>query len=133
MLKSVCAIFLSMLACISSAEDKTVWTWVLVSSLPNDWVTLKGSAHVLIDNGKITAELFDAEKTEFLRYTLKGTINDEKVVIKIANKNSDYSLLSPYTGKYSKKTWDRFADSSGRETISATDGWNYLGLTREID
>ncbi len=63
---------------------------------------------------------------------MKGTIEGDKVNAKVTSQNSDYGMGATYTGYLRKSEEKGFADYMGRETITLTDGWNFLGLTKEI-
>ena len=57
-------------------ERGETWYWFSALSLKNDWTLLGGPASVVIDKGKITAELYDTDG--FHGMSLKGTITAQE-------------------------------------------------------
>ena len=111
----------------SAAADE--WTFVWVSSGINEYSVANGKAKVSRANGMLEAQMIDEEG---VKYTLRGTIRKGKVTAAFTILESDYFSNSPFSGTYVRKQWFGFADSKGRESISLSDGWNFIGLVREI-
>ena len=79
-------------------------------------------------NGKLEAQMTDEEG---VKYTLRGAIKKGKVTAAFTILESDHFNNSPFSGTYVRKRWSGFGDSKGRESISLSDGWNFIGLVRE--
>ena len=62
---------------------------------------------------------------------LKGTIHNKKIAVTERVANSDYSG-STYRGTFERKTWNEVAGTTGAESITLSDGWGMIGLTRSI-
>ena len=105
------------------------WTFVWVTSGTNGYSIAKGKAQVSLAGGKLDAQMIDDEGVE---YTIRGTITKSKVRASFTVVDSDYFKSAPFSGTYLRKQWSGFAESQGRESISLSDGWNFLGLVREI-
>lgn len=130
--------FCLVFVCPASAEEDK-WSWVEASSNSNHWNVRKGWGELHINGNKFTAELYEVDDDNYLRggenylrFKMKGTIEGNKVNAKVTTQNSDYQMGTPYTGYYSKKEWKGFEDTKGRKAITLTDGWNFIGLTKEI-
>jgi hypothetical protein len=116
------------LSTIGFAGEKE-WAFVWVSSNANAYNIQQGKAKVTIKNGRLSAQLTSTDKVEF---KVVGSISGNHVDAKFSIVGSDYFLNSPFTGLYAKKLWSGMTDSKGRESITLTDGWNFIGLTRDI-
>jgi hypothetical protein len=123
--------FLLALALIfnSSSYAAEEWNFVWVTSSPTGFQTQSGKAVVSLNPPKISAELTNSIG---LKYSLSGTVKGESFTGKFTVLNSDYFQNSPLAGTFVTKHWAGVAGSSGREVISASDGFNFLGLTREL-
>jgi len=126
--KHLSACILFFFSTVAFAEQQE-WAFVWVSSGPGTYYVEKGAAKVTIENGQIKAAM---TSTEGVDYKIVGSIVGQRVNVKFTILNSDYFNNSPFSGSYTKKLWSGFADSKGREAISLTDGWNFIGLTRDI-
>ena len=63
---------------------------------------------------------------------LKGSIANGRITVKEIVHKSDYSG-STYTGKLTTQRWkETFAGSTGIETVTLSDGFGMIGLTRRI-
>jgi len=105
------------------------WSFVWVSSGIGGYDVVSGRGKVTMENGSLTAELQDER---MVGYTLSGNISGHRVRAKFSVIGSGYFINSPFSGSYLKKRWSGMADSAGRESITLTDGWNFIGLSREI-
>jgi len=105
------------------------WVFVWVSSGSGEYHTSQGRALVTIQSGKLTAEMVDKSG---IHYKLSGYVVKNKVTAKFTVVGSDYFVDSPFSGSYETKRWSGFADSKGRESIALTDGWNFIGMSREV-
>ena len=126
--KFLSAYILLVSSTVAFAEQQE-WAFVWVSSGPGTYNVQKGTAKVTIDNGQIKAAM---TSTDGVEYKIVGSIVGQSVKVKFTVLNSDYFNNSPFSGSYTKKLWSGFADSKGREAVSLTDGWNFIGLNRDI-
>jgi len=102
---------------------------VWVSSGAGRYHTSQGKASVVIQDGKLTAEMTDDSGVQ---YHLTGYVSKNRVGAKSTAVGSDYFVNSPFSGSLETKRWTRIGDSKGRDSIALTDGWNFVGLSREI-
>ena len=105
------------------------WVFVWIASGVNDYTVSKGKAQVTLAAGKLEVHAVDKEGIE---YTLRGVVKKNTVNARLTVLESDQFKDSPFSGTYIRKLWSGFADSKGRESISLSDGWNFIGLAREI-
>jgi len=126
--KLLASYFLLIISTSAFAEQQD-WAFVWVTSGSGAYDVQQGTAKVTIENGQINAAM---ASTDGVEYKIVGSIKGQSVKVKFTVLNSDYFNNSPFSGSYIKKLWSGFADSKGRESISLTDGWNFIGLTREI-
>jgi hypothetical protein len=110
---------------LRAAEQE--WSFVRVSSSIDKYNVVQGTAKVTVYKGRFSALLTDTSGGE---YRLAGTISKGKVVAKFTVVDSDYFIDSPMMGSLTRKHWSKPASSG--ESITLTDGWNFVGLTREI-
>ena len=90
---------------------------------------MNGKAKLTIVGGSLKAELKGEDGNEF---KVIGLVAKNKVKAKFTIVGSDYFVDSPFSGTYTSKHWSGVQGSSGRESISLTDGWNFLGFSREL-
>lgn len=109
--------------------DQTEWSFIWVASEGNKYSISEGKAKVVIKDGKLEAAM---ESTEGVEYKLSGVVAKSKINAKFTVVGSGYFIDSLFSGSYTIKRWSGFADSKGRESITLTDGWNFIGLSREI-
>lgn len=114
----------------SVAADSN-WAWVRATSIEDDWAVQKGKAKVTIVGTSFTAELFDPDDPETVLYLVRGRIREQRVVAQSETKNSDFGS-SKMSGEIRRKKWKGFVETVGRQTITLSDGWNLLGITREL-
>jgi hypothetical protein len=105
------------------------WHWVKATNTIKGWSISQGDAEVVITGDQIRVTLFSDSKT--VQSTLKGTIHNEKIAASEAVANSDYSG-SKYRGTFARKSWDEVAGTTGAESITLSDGWGMIGLTRSL-
>jgi hypothetical protein len=108
------------------------WRWVKAENDTfNGWRTLDGYAEVMIDGEKFSAKLIAKGSEQYLEILLKGTIKDGKITAKETIQGSDYTG-SNYQGAIEKKKWESTAGTVGAESITLSDGWSMIGITRAI-
>jgi len=112
---------------LAHAED--TWAWIQSSSIPDGWDLRKGKATVHIEGKSFTAELFD--EADALLIKMNGTIQGNRLKVRTVTQNADYGS-SEMSGELKSRKWKGFADTIGRQTITLSDGWNLIGLTREL-
>ena len=105
------------------------WTFILVTSGPGRYNVVQGKATVTIKGGKLHAALKGEDDNEF---EVVGQILKNKVKAKFTQDGSDYFIGSPFSGAHTATRWCGTKGSSGRESISLSDGWNYIGLSHEF-
>jgi hypothetical protein len=108
------------------------WRWVKAENDTfNGWRTLDGYAEVVIDGEKFSAKLMAKGSERNLEILLKGTIKDGKITAKETIQGSDYTG-SNYQGVIEKKKWENTAGTVGADSITLTNGWSMIGITRAI-
>jgi hypothetical protein len=113
----------------TAAESQ--WHWIKASNGIKGWTVSEGNADVSIQRDKFEAELFRKNSDRDLEIVLKGVVKDGELTVKEVLQNSDYSG-STYHGAVQTKKWDEFSGTIGAESITLTDGWGMIGLTRTI-
>jgi hypothetical protein len=108
---------------------ETGWTFIWVSSGSKGYQVVQGKAEVFVHKGKLKAKLVSEDGNE---YKVIGLVNKKKVAAKFTVMGSDYFINSPFTGTYTSRRWARSEGSSGRESVSLSDGWNFIGLSHEL-
>ena len=106
------------------------WHWVKATNTIKGWSISQGDAEVVITGGQVRVTLFsDSDKT--IQSSLKGTIRNGKIVASETVANSDYSG-STFHGTFERKRWTEVAGTTGAESITLSDGWGMIGVTRSI-
>jgi hypothetical protein len=105
------------------------WVFVWVSSGSGKYDVSQGKASVKMLNGKLTVEMVDGSG---IHYNLSGDVVKNTVTAKFNVVGGDYFINSPFYGSYRIKRWSGFIDSKGRESLALTDGWNFIGISREL-
>lgn len=120
---------LSLLLSSLTAFGADRWQWVKANNNTGGWSLSQGFAEVVVSGEHFEAKLFSdsGEQTELLTGTIqKGTVTAKERILA-----SDFSG-STYQGKLAKKRWPQFSGTSGGESITLSDGWNMIGLTRNL-
>jgi len=110
------------------------WQWVkVINNAATGWQSETGSAQVLIKGKSFDVKLFwGPAKTADVRITLKGTITKSRITARETILETDIEP-SKYTGKYEKQMWNEpFQGAVGTEAITLSDGYNMIGLRRNI-
>lgn len=114
------------ISCAASSD----WVFVWVSSGSGGYYTSRGKASVGIQRGKLSAEMADESG---VHYKLTGYVVKNRVSAKFTVVGSDYFIDSMFSGSFqTKKRWSKLVKLRGRESIALTDGWNFIGISREI-
>ena len=104
------------------------WTFVWVTA-GESWNVVEGSAKVTHSRGKLLVQMTG---TNTVQYTLRGTVGKDGVVrAKFTNLESDNFVDSPMSGRYRKQFY-RDVDPCGMELFHIHDGYNFLGIKRDI-
>jgi hypothetical protein len=108
-------------------SDGASWQWFLAASAAGSWIVTEGVARVLIDHGKITAELrFSDDVAPYLR--IRGAIDDDGAV-EATGVSADPQVEDlDLRGSYSVAELDGGAIV---ESMLLGDGWTSVGLTRQ--
>jgi hypothetical protein len=106
------------------------WHWVKATNTIEGWSVSQGDAEVIITGDQFRVTLF-SESGKTVQSSLKGTIRNGKIATSETVANSDYSG-STYRGTFERKRWNEVAGSTGAESITLSDGWGMIGLTRSI-
>jgi hypothetical protein len=128
------SLFLALIVFCSSAliAADGQWRWVKAENdTLNGWRTLSGYAEVVVDGEIFRAELIATGSDKKLEISLKGKIKDGKISAKETIEGSDYTG-SIYQGSIEKKKWENTGGTIGGESITLTDGWSMIGITRAI-
>jgi uncharacterized protein YfaP (DUF2135 family) len=108
------------------------WRWVKAENdTLNGWRTLGGYAEVVVDGEIFRARLIATGSDQTVEISLKGKIKDGKISAKETIEGSDYTG-SIYHGSIEKKKWENTGGTVGGESITLTDGWSMIGITRAI-
>ena len=107
------------------------WKWVQASNLIDKWSVEQGLAEVRIKNDGFEARLYKPTDLKTVYMRLNGTIDKSRIV---ANQTMADNSKSPskFRGPMKSSHWKAFENHSGVETITLTDGWSMIGLTRGI-
>ena len=131
-MKQFVALLIALVAWPAAAVEE--WQWVkAINNVSTGWGTETGMANVHIKGASFEAELFwGPAKTDGVRITLKGTIAKNKVTAIEAVLDTDMEPTK-YTGKYAKHIWKKpFEGTVGTEAITLSDGYNMIGLRRNM-
>jgi hypothetical protein len=90
----------------SSNEDNKRRHWFSALSLTNKWRIFEGTADVVISDGNIKAELYDADENGFHRVSITGTIKKDKINA-IAIRHGTDDSLRKLTGVMTANKVDR--------------------------
>jgi hypothetical protein len=107
------------------------WNWIKFSSnFDHAWDVSRGFADVTVIKGRLTAKLYWEGSISDVKITLNGTVSKSRIAVKETIHNSDFSG-STYTGGLAvQKFKEAFAGATGVETITLSDGFGMIGLTR---
>lgn len=126
-------VLITVLICSSSfASDDSGWKWVKAGSVVGKgWDISEGTAQIMTKGTKFTARFFGQTSSE-IQIVLDGTIENGRITAKEEIQGSDYTG-SVYHGTLVKKNWqESFAGTSGGESITLSDGWNMIGINRDL-
>lgn len=125
-------VLLLMLSASTAIGAESQWHWIKTSNnVVKGWTVSEGNADISIQGDKFEAKLFWKDSDKDVRIVLKGTVRNGKIVVNEGVQESDQNG-STYHGALQRKKWDEFAGTIGAESITLTDGWGMIGITRAI-
>src|SRR5258705_9060239 len=118
---------------VSPALADEKWQWIKVTNnAAYGWQSEMGTAAVTIKGQTFEASLFWRDKPDDVLIRLLGTIKKGQIKVTETLLATDLAPAE-YTGKYEKMIWsDPFQQAKGTETITLSDGYNMIGLRRNI-
>ena len=144
----VLALVLACPAAASAQDLSGTWQWIEVDAAKS-WFVRQGEADVTFSNGHLTAHLRDGQYPGTVDFEVTGTLTKTKtgpradaaahgtIAAKITRTASDMSPGDLYSGTYVRMEYP--AGSQGRamfgsasEYITLSDGFNFIGLKRDI-
>ena len=112
----------------AQAEPPQGWTFVWVTA-GETWSIVEGTATVSLSRGTLVVDMIGANT---VKYSLRGSVQkDGSIRAKFTNLESDFFVDSPMTGRH-RKIHYRDVDPCGKELFYLHDGFNFLGVKREI-
>ena len=107
------------------------WHWVKANNIvAKGWDVSGGTALVSIDGTKFSAKLFWKDSDNKLQILLDGTIKNGRISARETIQESDYTG-SVFHGTFARKHWT-FSGTTGAESITLSDGWNMIAITRDL-
>lgn len=131
-MKSALVLVVVLLCSISFASDDGGWRWVKAGSIvAKGWDISEGTAQIVISGRKFSAKLFGQSSPE-VQIVIEGTIENGRIEAKEEIQGSDYTG-SVYHGTFGQKKWpEEFAGTTGAQSITLSDGWNMIGINRDL-
>jgi hypothetical protein len=123
---SVCSVLLSSVMAFGVNQ----WQWVKATNTLSGWSVSQGQAEVVISGQHFEAKLFSDSCAQIA--LLKGTIQNGNVTAKERISASDFSD-STYHGQLTRKRWPKSAGTTSAESITLSDGWGMIGLSRSME
>jgi hypothetical protein len=115
-----------------ASATESSWMWVkITNNVTSGWKVSTGKATVEVASSNFRAQLYSNDSNGTLLITLNGTIKNGRLTVTETIHGSDYSG-SIYKGTHSTKKWEEFAGTIGAESITLSDGWGMIGITRSI-
>jgi outer membrane biogenesis lipoprotein LolB len=125
-------VVLLMLSASTAIGAESQWHWIKASNnVVKGWTVSEGNADVSIQGDKFEAKLFWKDSTKDVQIVLKGAVKNGKITVNEDVQESDHSG-STYHGAIQIKKWDEFSGTIGAESITPTDVWGMIGITRAI-
>ena len=107
------------------------WHWVKANNIvAKGWDVSEGTAQVSIDGAKFSAKLFWKDSSDKVQIVLDGTIKNGRITATETIQESDYTG-SVIHGTFTRRHWT-FSGTTGAESITLSDGWNMIGITRDL-
>jgi outer membrane biogenesis lipoprotein LolB len=130
----VCVVLLLLLSGSTLLGADHQWRWVKAgNNAATGWDVSQGDAEVSIKDGKFSAKLFWKDSGKDVQIILQGSIRNGQITTKETVQGSDYTG-SIYHGTLQRKKWGEvFAGTTGAESITLSDGWNMIGITRGLE
>lgn len=123
---------LFLFACSNAIAAESPWHWVkATNNVLRGWDVSEGTADVLIEGERFNAKLFWKDSDKDVKLSLRGTIKNGKVSVTETIHESDAGD-SIYKGTFQRKKWKEFSGTVGAESITLSDGWGMIGITRSI-
>jgi hypothetical protein len=110
---------------------QTQWHSVKATNTISGYSVSEGNAELAMAGDQFTAKLFWKGSDTNLQILLKGTIKAGRITVEETLQESD-SGGSTYHGTLREKKWAEFAGTVGGESITLSDGWGMIGITRGI-
>ena len=108
-----------------SVFAETPWKWIRGSAVPRGWFVTQGEGQVFIKQDAVTAKLYDANDSSFLRLTLNGKITSGIVNLTTIVNATDLGPIE-MVGNYTKKLTGRFM----YEVIIVKSEFGFIALSR---
>jgi outer membrane biogenesis lipoprotein LolB len=123
---------LLLIVCFAARADAAEgqWQWVKATNV-GGWEVSEGNADVSIQGEKFNARLFWKGSDKEVKILLRGVIKKGKITVTEEIQGSDYTG-STYEGTFQTKRWKEFSGTLGAESITLSDGWGMIGITRSI-
>jgi hypothetical protein len=113
------------------AQADPDWQWVKANNLIDKWVVEQGVAEVSIKEGRLDAQLYKPSDLQKAYITLSGKFDQGWIVADHISADSSRGF-NKFRGPLKSSRWKGEDKYSGVETITLTDGWSTIGLTRGI-
>ncbi|HZV97690.1 MAG TPA: hypothetical protein VFF74_01745 [Methylophilaceae bacterium] len=107
------------------------WKWVKANNLIDKWAMEEGMAEVRISKDAFEAKLYKPDNLQTVYIKLSGTI-DKNWIVASHNVTNAGRGFNKFRGPRKSSHWKGFEEHTGVETITLTDGWSMIGLTRGI-
>ena len=125
-------LLLFLLVCSTAIAAESQWRWVkATNNVLRGWDVSEGNADVVIEGEKFNAKLYWKDSDRDVKISLSGTIKSGKISVTQTIHESDIGE-STYKGTFQRKRWEEFAGTIGAESITLSDGWGMIGITRSL-
>jgi hypothetical protein len=119
---------IGLLALCGALATPAIWadgtekcSWVRSGAiLGQPWDTEQGLCKVTVTGSHFEAVLYDEKNVDWARFKIAGSINGDKLAVKVETENSDAGL-DDFTGKLKTSAWHE-------KVIILSDGYNMIGI-----